>query len=285
MSSDGVGDLGGVDAVFDGKRWVVYDIRKDSEADIAGLSPGLVIAALSVDPAARGRYQAKMRVADPAGAARSVSYEFAPRVRTSSRSMEARPSGVVVLRFDIFDAETIDWALGQLRQAEPAPLLLDLRSNRGGDIDEMVRFVSAFLPSGVLVGNSKGRRWPHTFPLNATNDAMEYRGAVAVLMSPKTGSAGEVTSYTLGKHRKAPLVGERTAGAVLAARTFTLSDGGELMIATGNFTTADNQRLEGVGVLPTITATPTLEAIREGRDLVIETGERAVLSVAPGVEP
>lgn len=280
-ASEGVGDLGGLDIVFDGQRWFIYDVRQGSEADRADLSPGLVIAGLGVDAASEGRIRAQLRVADASGETRQVSYEFEPQARSSEGKLQIRNSGVVVMRFNGFDRETVDWALGQLKSAEPKPLVIDLRGNRGGDIDETLRFIAAFVPGKVSIGNSLGRGWPHTFPMEAPSDGMEYRGPIAVLIGPKTSSGGEVTSYALGKHRNAPLVGERTAGAVLAAKTFYLPDGGELMIATGNFITADNQRLEGDGVSPTMPVAPTLAAIREGRDLALEAAERAVLAVAP----
>jgi carboxyl-terminal processing protease len=83
-------------------------------------------------------------------------------------------------------------------------------------------------------------------------------------------------AYALRHSGRAVLVGDRTAGQVLTARNWPLPDGGRLSVATGNFTTANGARLEAVGVSPDIAVSETLNAIREGRDLVIEAADAAL---------
>lgn len=274
----GVGDLGGLTVVHDGKHWVVYDVRRDSEAEKLGIAPGRVVASSRVDTlnaAHSPRFRATLVLATKDGEGEKLVYEYTPRPRLFLRTRRIRPSGAYVIRFDVFDKLSVDWALLQLSDIDPAPVILDLRANRGGNIGQMLRLAAALLPDDAPLGKSIGRVL--TVPLRPGNDGEAYPGPIAVLIGPQTASAGELLSYGLKKYRKAPLAGDRTAGAVLTARYWKLPDGGQLSVATGNFTTIDGKRLEGVGLAPTVRVAPTLEAIREGRDLVIEAAEEALL--------
>ena len=79
----------------------------------------------------------------------------------------------------------------------------------------------------------------------------QIRKPAVLLINGGTRSGKETVAYFAKKHRLARLVGERTAGAVVAGGPFCLSDGSMLLLAQSDGR-VDGERLEGVGVAPDI---------------------------------
>ena len=80
---------------------------------------------------------------------------------------------------------------------------------------------------------------------------VKWRKPVAMLINEGTRSGKEVLAYGFKQYRLGELVGHRTEGAVLAATAFLIGDDGLLLLAVEDVL-VDGQRLEGVGVTPTI---------------------------------
>ena len=80
---------------------------------------------------------------------------------------------------------------------------------------------------------------------------VKWRKPVAMLINQGTRSGKEVLAYGFKEYRLGELIGHRTEGAVLAATAFLIGDDGLLLLAVEDVL-VDGQRLEGVGVTPTI---------------------------------
>jgi carboxyl-terminal processing protease len=80
---------------------------------------------------------------------------------------------------------------------------------------------------------------------------VKWRKPVAMLINAGTRSGKEVLAFGFKKYRLGELVGVRTEGAVLAATAFLIADEGLLLLAVDDVL-VDGERLEGVGVTPTI---------------------------------
>jgi C-terminal processing protease CtpA/Prc len=78
-----------------------------------------------------------------------------------------------------------------------------------------------------------------------------WKKPVALLIDDGTRSGKEVLAYGFKKNGYGPVIGERSAGALLAATAFLLSDGSLLILAVED-TSIEGDRLEGKGVTPTI---------------------------------
>jgi carboxyl-terminal processing protease len=74
-----------------------------------------------------------------------------------------------------------------------------------------------------------------------------WRKPLVVLVNARTRSGKEVVSHALRVHHRATIVGERTAGAVLAGQLMSLSNGDQLFLAVSDVD-VDGVRLEGIGV-------------------------------------
>jgi carboxyl-terminal processing protease len=106
---------------------------------------------------------------------------------------------------------------------------------------------------------------------------------VVLLVDGTTRSGKEVVAFAFRSQGLGPVVGERTAGAVLGGRPFVLQDGSLLMLAVADVT-VDGERLEGVGVEPDVVVPRDLRA-DVGGDPQLEAALEEALRPGPGVAP
>jgi carboxyl-terminal processing protease len=129
-------------------------------------------------------------------------------------------------------------AAGRLKDVDG--LVLDLRGGWGGARPEYAELFVGGAPIMTVVGRD-GRQAFASF---------RWHRPVVVLVDEGTRSGKEVVTYALKRHG-VPVVGTRTAGALLAAQGFLMSDGSLLVLAVSDVR-LDGERLEGRGVAPDI---------------------------------
>jgi carboxyl-terminal processing protease len=145
---------------------------------------------------------------------------------------------------------------GTLKEAEA--LVLDLRDGWGGAQAHYLDLFHAQGPTVTMVDRHGD--------VSVAN--VKWRKPVVMLINGGTRSGKEILAYGFKKYGLGEVIGTRTAGAVLAARAFLLSDGSLLVLAV-NDVFVDGQRLEGVGVTPTVEVPFTLE-YAQGKDPQLE---------------
>ena len=128
---------------------------------------------------------------------------------------------------------------GPLKDADA--LVFDLRGGWGG---AQPQYLDLFNPRAPTM-QVKGRNGETGFV------DVKWRKPVAMLINEGTRSGKEVLAYGFKEYRLGELIGHRTEGAVLAATAFLIGDDGLLLLAVEDVL-VDGQRLEGVGVTPTI---------------------------------
>ncbi|MEA2560642.1 MAG: carboxyl-terminal processing protease [Acidobacteriota bacterium] len=154
--------------------------------------------------------------------------------------------------------------------AEADALVIDFRGGWGGCNPGFVQLFDPAAPDLTRIDRDGTR----------TTWSPSWRKPLAILIDGGTRSGKEVVSRALQRSKRAKLVGERTAGAVVAGQINLLSDGSLLFLAVQDIV-VDGERLEGVGVKPDVEVPAGLE-YAEGRDPQLE---RALEVLAPpGVE-
>ncbi|HLN60578.1 MAG TPA: S41 family peptidase, partial [Symbiobacteriaceae bacterium] len=103
-----------------------------------------------------------------------------------------------------------------------------------------------------------------------------YSGPVAVLTSFVTYSAAENFCAVFRNSRRGPLVGDPTGGSTGQPAIFPLPGGGFGAVCAKQTTFMDGTPLVGVGIVPDIPVAPTIKALAEGRDLVLERALEAL---------
>jgi carboxyl-terminal processing protease len=127
---------------------------------------------------------------------------------------------------------------GALRDADA--LIWDLRDGWGGAVPEYLDLFNARAPTMQVTGRNGVSEFEN----------VKWRKPVAMLVNGGTRSGKEVLAYGFKKYRLGEVIGTRTEGAVLAATAFLI--GGGLLLLAVDDVLIDGERLEGVGVTPTI---------------------------------
>ncbi len=125
-------------------------------------------------------------------------------------------------------------------------LILDLRENGGGLLDEAVNVASIFIPNGTIV-STDGRAQPRQVYM-AKGDAIATSQPMVVLVDAGTASAAEIVSGALKDRGRAKLVGTHTYGKGVFQEIQPLSNGGALDFTVGEYFTPNGQNLGGGGV-------------------------------------
>jgi carboxyl-terminal processing protease len=161
-------------------------------------------------------------------------------------------------------------------------LILDLRDNPGGLLEEAVNVGSLFIPDGTIV-STDGRSQPRQV-YTAKGDAIAPRIPMVVLVDRGTASAAEIVTGALQDRGRAKVVGTRTYGKGVFQELQTLSNGGALDIVTGRWFEPSGRNVGGPGVTrgggiqPNVTARL---ATRSGADRPLHVAEQVLLGELP----
>ena len=133
----------------------------------------------------------------------------------------------------------------QLRQGARG-IILDLRGNGGGLINEAIKVASIFIPSGTITSIA-GRDTPRQV-FTATGHSISTKIPVVVLVDGQTASASEIVTAALQDDHRALVVGTHTFGKGVFQDSFGLPGGGVLEIVAGYYYTPSGRNLGGGGV-------------------------------------
>ncbi len=165
-----------------------------------------------------------------------------------------------ILRFTNRTPSELETALTELREAGAAALILDLRDNGGGLLQESVQVAGEFLDGGVVL-YEKTSTSEKTF--TADGDGLMLDLPMVVLVNQWTASAAELVAGALVDRERAVLIGQKTYGKGTIQQIFELSDKSSIHVTSAEWFTPGRRALDGVGLEPTITVTPD----DSGRDL------------------
>jgi carboxyl-terminal processing protease len=262
-----------VDPVKDGLRIItVYD---GSPAKDGGLKPGDVIVAVNGRSiAGQDSQTATTRIKGPAGTevrlsvrsgkkTREVTLKRAeveiPVVRSEMRRADGRKIAYVHLAgFTAGAHEAVGDAVRKLLKQGAEGVVLDLRDNGGGLLNEAVGVASVFIPDGRIV-STKGRSRPERV-YDATGGAIDTHVPVVVLVNDRSASASEIVTGALQDRHRATVVGTRTFGKGVFQEIEPLSNGGALDITVGEYFLPSGRNLGGGGVSRGSGVTPDIKA-------------------------
>jgi carboxyl-terminal processing protease len=125
-------------------------------------------------------------------------------------------------------------------------IVLDLRANGGGLVEEARLIASLFIAHGTIV-STRGRTQPSE-TITATGDPLAPTIPMVVLVDHDTASSSEITTAALQDHHRATVVGTHTFGKGVFQEEEPLSNGGALDITVGEYFTPNGRNLGGGGV-------------------------------------
>lgn len=146
--------------------------------------------------------------------------------------------------FNFTSFDEIRTALADLQKQGLTSLILDLRGNPGGLVDQAKKITNLFLYRGQPIVTLRGR--PQVLPTReevATNNNPE-EFPIVVLINSRSASASEIVAGALQDHDRAVIVGENSFGKGLVQSAYPLSDGSGLWLVTGHFYTPSGRLIQ-----------------------------------------
>jgi carboxyl-terminal processing protease len=119
-------------------------------------------------------------------------------------------------------AEEVTNALINIKKNNPNGIILDLRSNGGGILQEAVKIVNLFVSKNVEVVSQKGKIKEKNFTYNTQNTPIEPNLPLVVLVNGHSASASEIVAGSLQDLDRAVIIGQRSYGKGLVQQTFNL---------------------------------------------------------------
>ena len=172
-------------------------------------------------------------------------------------SLESTESGIIHLKISSFNqntarsvAETIDTARRRLGR-DFSGLLLDMRGNPGGLLDQAVGVSDLFLNHGRIV-STRGRHPEAQQSYTARSGDILDGMPIVVLLDGRSASAAEIVGAALQDAERAVVVGSASYGKGTVQTVIRLPNEGEITLTWPRFHTPVGYALHGLGVLPTV---------------------------------
>ncbi len=183
-----------------------------------------------------------------------------PREIIQVEAVEARllPDGIVWIRLKTFQETTttelrraLDTAAAEAARngSSITGVLLDMRYNPGGLLDQAVLVSNEFLASGVIV-STRGRGGQLISDARATRPGTRPDWPMALLVNGYTASAAEIVAGALRDNRRAIVVGTRTFGKGSVQNIIELPDGSALKLTVARYFTPNGRSIQAEGIEP-----------------------------------
>jgi carboxyl-terminal processing protease len=237
----------------------------------AGIEPGDVIVSVAGDSIAGvSSTEATARIKGPEGTEVTIGVRDAesgeveqltltraevelPNVSSRVRTVEGREIGYVrLLSFSEGAHAQLREAVEKVRDEGAEAIVLDLRGNPGGLLQEAVLSASVFLPEGEVVVTTESRSQGRSVHKTVGDNLPEL--PLAVLIDRGTASAAEILTAALEAHG-ATVIGSRSFGKGVFQEEVGLANGGALKLTVGEYFTPDGVNLaESKGIHPDVKA-------------------------------
>jgi carboxyl-terminal processing protease len=200
----------------------------------------------------------KVRVRKSSGVLVDGELEIAAlrRDTITSEVVRAGDRVLVVLRIAAFAEGTTEAVRARLdtlrrRHGRIDGIVIDLRGNPGGVVDEAVRLADRFLDEGVIL-RVHGRHGVLRREERASRAGSDVTTPLVILVDRHSASASEFFTAALSSHRRARVIGERTHGKGSVQERIGLDDGSLLVLTVGRVSDPLERPLDGVGVEPDV---------------------------------
>jgi carboxyl-terminal processing protease len=284
----------GIDVQNEAKGLRVVDVFEDSPASKAGLARGDVIVAVGPDSLAnRSADFGSKLIRGAAGSKVTLTVMRGDRKRTitvtranlvvpvsTGKILNYKGTKIGYVQLTSFTdgsgAEVRKQVNKVLAEGAKA-LILDLRENGGGLLDEAVNVASIFIPDGTIV-STDGRSQPRQVYV-AKGGAIATSIPMVVLVDRGTASAAEIVTGALQDRHRAKVVGTHTYGKGVFQEIQPLPNGGALDITVGEYFTPSGRNLGGGGVREGAGINPNVHAVdnpHTGPDEALNTAEKTV---------
>lgn len=173
---------------------------------------------------------------------------------------EMRDDGIAYIRLLEFNRAAgpkMQEVLDELLAQNPTGLILDLRNNPGGYLDQSIDIADMFLPKGDVLYERNRQGLDETF--TSENGDIAEKIPLVVLINGGSASASEIVAGAIQDRGRGTLIGETSFGKGSVQTVNYLSDGAELRVTIARWYTPNNNSINGVGISPDIEVERTIE--------------------------
>ncbi len=171
---------------------------------------------------------------------------------------------VRLVQFGEKTSDDLGAALRKLKSQGMQGLVLDLRGNPGGWLDQAVEWGGKFLPKGELVVTTEGRNPGQNSVRKAMGRGDELHNMpIVVMVNLGSASASEIVAGCLQDLKRAVILGEKTFGKGSVQSILPLADGSALRLTTAKYYTPSHKVIHEEGITPDIPVPLTVEEERD----------------------
>ena len=158
---------------------------------------------------------------------------------------------ILYLRIRIFNKQTAKQVINSINNnPNVGGIILDLRGNSGGMLDEALKVADLFLDNQIIAYTANRNK--ENIHYYTSKDGEMYSGPLIVIIDGETASAAEVLAAGLQSQSRAKIVGSQSYGKGTIQNITQISNGGKLVLTTEQFFTPDDKQIHNVGVTPDI---------------------------------
>ncbi|OQX08901.1 MAG: peptidase S41 [Desulfobulbaceae bacterium A2] len=157
-----------------------------------------------------------------------------------------------ITNFQADTAENLQAQLDELMADGPMHgLVLDLRNNPGGLLEQAVQVSDIFLDKGLIV-STRGRRPEQTANFSATTNGKKNHTPLVLLVNEGSASASEIVAGALQDHKRAIVLGTETFGKGSVQTVIPMPDGAGLRLTTAHYFTPNGTSIQARGITPNL---------------------------------
>lgn len=171
---------------------------------------------------------------------------------------------VSLFDFSSLATDQLEGEIETLLAKKPKGLILDLRDNPGGYLQQALQVADLFLDAGVIASEKDKGGEGQTFRSGSRGIAQDI--PLVVLVNGGSASASEIVAGALQDRGRAKLIGETTFGKGSVQLAHKLQDGSELRVTIAHWFTPNGRQIHGTGLEPDISVPLTEQDAAAGRD-------------------
>jgi carboxyl-terminal processing protease len=182
----------------------------------------------------------------------TITRDVIPILSVKSRMLEPGYPYIRIINFQSQTTNDFKKALDELSgKDEVQGLVIDLRNNPGGLLDQAIKIADVFIDKGVIV-STQGRIKSQNDVAEAHDGNGKYTFPIVVLVNEGSASASEIVAGALQDHKRALILGAQTFGKGSVQTIIPLSNGAGLRLTTARYYTPSGRSIQATGIAPDV---------------------------------
>ncbi len=255
----------GIEISLENGQVIVVSPIEDTPAFRAGLLPGDIILSIDDEPTQeltlqevvskiRGTKGTKVKLTivhqnSNMPETVSITRDAIPLISVKAKELEEGYHWLRITRFSERTTDELHEAIENAGEKSMKGVILDMRNNPGGLVDEAVGVADTFLSSGNIV-SIRGRENYSLREYKSKKQSTDVNVPVVVLVNAGSASASEIVAGALRDHKRALILGEKTFGKGSVQNIIPLSDGSGLKLTVALYYTPDGKSIQAEGITP-----------------------------------